>query len=293
MAFSETYDAATPQGDDSPTEADDRMVEIKAGVQERENVDHYWPLTGTEVSDDDTGEHRKLTIRTLTPAEVAALTATKAYLYRLSTDGELYFKDDDDNTIQLTSGGYIEGTSLKADSVGAAPIQIENDTYLKAANEADDDEVDLIKAGRNEADDADVAQIPDSARLATNAAPTEDTQIPNKKYIDDQITEGDWRVKAWANFSVGAAPTYTITVNDNYNVSGVTRQGSGHYRITWDTAFANTNYCVVATVDTAVGTLVACIFAQATTYVDIKIWNILSAVYDGAISLHVMAIGDQ
>jgi len=113
MAFTDTYDTATPDGDaDSPSEADDRMREIKAAVQERENVDHYWPKTGTEVSDADTGEHRKITLRTLSAAAVAALTAAKAYLYRLVTDGEFYLKDASDNTIQLTSGGKILSASL-------------------------------------------------------------------------------------------------------------------------------------------------------------------------------------
>lgn len=168
--FNNTMDTATPAGSDDPAEADDRVREIKAAVQERENVDHYWPLTGTEVSDADVGEHRKLTIRTLSADEVAALSATKAYLYRLVTDGELYFKDASDNTIQLTDIGN----------------QLPNDTFLTGTNEADDGSVDLIKAGRNVADDADVALLPDSTRLATNAAPVEDTDLPNKLYVDSR-----------------------------------------------------------------------------------------------------------
>jgi len=113
MAWARTYDITTPDGSvDSPAEAADRMNEIKAALQERLDVDHFFPLTGSEVSDTDAGEHRKITIRTLTAVAVAALTATKAYLYRLVTDGELYFKDDDDNTIQLTSGGKILSASL-------------------------------------------------------------------------------------------------------------------------------------------------------------------------------------
>lgn len=169
--FNDTYDTVTPSGNDDPAEADDRIREVKAAVQERENVDHYWPLTGTEVSDEDAGEHRKITLRTLTADEVAALTATKAYIYRLVTDGELYFKDADDNTIQLTDKGN----------------QLPNATYLKATNEADDGSVDLIKAGKNEADEADVAILSDAARMASNAAPAEDTGIANRKFVIDQI----------------------------------------------------------------------------------------------------------
>ena len=65
---------------------------------------------------------------------------------------------------------------------------VANATYLQGRNEADDDNTDMIQVGRNEADDTDVTQLPDLARLASNAAPTENTQIPNKKYVDDQVT---------------------------------------------------------------------------------------------------------
>ena len=169
MAFANTFDTISPTGSDDPSEADDRMREIKAATQERANVDHYWPLTGTGVSDDDAGEHRKVTIRTLSVVEVAALSATKAYLYRLVTDGELYFKDDSDNTIQLSDKGN----------------NLANDNYLTGTDLAETGSVDLIKAGRNEADDADVVIIPDAARMASDAAPGEDTGIANKKFVVD------------------------------------------------------------------------------------------------------------
>ena len=63
MALTNTFDTATPAGSDDPAEADDRMREIKAAVQERRNDkngvaddgDHYWPKTGTEGSDTATG----------------------------------------------------------------------------------------------------------------------------------------------------------------------------------------------------------------------------------------------
>jgi len=72
-ALTNTYDTSTPAGSDDPREADDRMREIKAAVQERMNDhngetdegDHYWPLTGTAVSDTDAGQHRMVTLRQL------------------------------------------------------------------------------------------------------------------------------------------------------------------------------------------------------------------------------------
>lgn len=104
--FSSTYDTATPAGSDDPAEADDRMREIKAAIQERENVDHYWPLTGTEVSNTDAGEHRKVLFHApiSTPSAIAA-NHGQLYLKDVSSIAELHFMDESENEIQLTSGG--------------------------------------------------------------------------------------------------------------------------------------------------------------------------------------------
>lgn len=149
--FNKTYNIVTPPGSGDPAEADDRIREIKAAVQERENVDHYWPLTGTEVSDADTGEQRKITIRTLSAVEVAALSATKAYIYRLVTNGELYFKDANNNTIQITTGGILNSLNL----TGAQTV-------------------------------AGVKTFSAIPKIPTTA-PTADAEAAGKKYVDDSL----------------------------------------------------------------------------------------------------------
>jgi len=55
--------------------------------------------------------------------------------------------------------------------------------------------------------------------------------------------------KAWALF-VGADGTVT----SNYNVTGVTRNGTGDYSVTFDTDFADTNYCPVISINDASST---------------------------------------
>ena len=84
----------------------------------------------------------------------------------------------------ITATGVITNSEIPVFTKGV----VANDTYLQGRNSADDGNVDMIKIGRNEADDTDVVQVPDKARTASNAAPTEDTQIANKKYVDDQDT---------------------------------------------------------------------------------------------------------
>lgn len=107
--FSSTYDISTPAGSDSPSEADDRMRETKAAVQERSNVDHYWPLTGTEVSDTSAGEHRKMTFQASIsdPSQVSG----KAHFYMQSD--ELRYQDDTNAAFDLTSAGSLGSTSTE------------------------------------------------------------------------------------------------------------------------------------------------------------------------------------
>jgi len=94
-------------------------------------------------------------------------------------------------------------------------------SHLVGQNEADDATVNLIRAGRNEADDTDVAQVPDLARLASNAAPTEDTQIPNKKYVDDQVQSS--QAAGTSNISL---ETDTFTDMTNMSIDLTTKGGN-------------------------------------------------------------------
>jgi hypothetical protein len=75
---------------------------------------------------------------------------------------------------------------------------VANDTYVEARNEADDGNVSLIKAGKNVANDTEVAILPDLTRLATDADPIESTDLVVKNYTDtgDNVmydTEGGYQ----------------------------------------------------------------------------------------------------
>ena len=120
-ALTNDFDVSSPGGSDDPREADDRMREIKASVQERMNDhngqtdegDHYWPLNGTEVDNDDAGQHRMVTLRQLSdnPSTLTsyATTTDLGFLYQKNdTDnGELYWQDEADNVLQLTTDGLF------------------------------------------------------------------------------------------------------------------------------------------------------------------------------------------
>ena len=139
--FNDTYDTLTPDGDtDDPSEADDRMREIKAANQERNDVDHVWDLTGSEVSDADTGEHRKITLHE--PIAKPTAVANKGFVYGKDVGGkiELYYLDEDDNEMQITTGGKLNGALLLNDSVTKAALEgtLPDGAALDAATETGD-----------------------------------------------------------------------------------------------------------------------------------------------------------
>lgn len=63
MALTPTFDKSAPAGGDSPRAGDNDMRSTKDAIQVRQDVDHYWPLSGNTVNDDDTGQHRRVVIR--------------------------------------------------------------------------------------------------------------------------------------------------------------------------------------------------------------------------------------
>jgi len=56
----------------------------------------------------------------------------------------------------------------------------------------------------------------------------------------EQIAQG--RAKAWINFN----GTGTIAIRDSFNVSSITDNNTGEYTVNFQNAFADTNYCAVA-----------------------------------------------
>lgn len=70
------------------------------------------------------------------------------------------------------------------------------------------------------------------------------SNITNVKSIrDDDGTDYPDDIKGWVNFT----GTGTVTINDSYNVSSITDNGTGDYTVNWTTAFASANYSLVVT----------------------------------------------
>jgi len=105
--FTYTLDCANPVGTMAPSVLDDYARNDKYGWQERLNVEHYFALTGTQVSDAATGQHRQ--IEFYGPITKPTSAANKSWLYAkdVSAKTELHWEDEDGDEVQLTSGGVF------------------------------------------------------------------------------------------------------------------------------------------------------------------------------------------
>ena len=110
--FTYTLDCATPVGTDAPSVLDDKDRETKSAFTERLNVDHYWELTGTQVSDAAAGQHRQ--IEFYGPISTPTNAANKMFFYAKDVDSvvEGHILDESGNEIQLTSGGILNSANL-------------------------------------------------------------------------------------------------------------------------------------------------------------------------------------
>lgn len=184
------WDETSPAGSDNISQGDNKIRELKTQIREVINVDHDFPSSG---QDTDVGQHKKVTLQEQDDLGTGDVGATILGSQTVGGKGELVYTDEDDNDIQLTSGGSIG--SATTDIIGndcdldgaihADDISIDtNDTYITSKDAAGTGTVDLIKANSS-----DIPVIPDGAQLATSGAPTEDAGIANKKYVDDKVQD--------------------------------------------------------------------------------------------------------
>lgn len=94
------------------------------------------------------------------------------------------------------------------------------------------------------------------------------TTAAGDSFVARSLGSGNWRVlsyqrasgstvapsaaKAWCAFD-GTAAGPSITSDSSYNVASITKNGTGDYTITFTTAMADANYCVIAMGDVTTG----------------------------------------
>ena len=199
MAWTYSLDTTVPAGSADPKTLDTIIQNHKKAWQERLNVDLYMPLTGTEVSDTEAGEHRQVTLRVLGADPTNEADKGWVYTKDVSAKAELHWEDEDGNVKQLTSGGDIKGDE--------GDVILTNEAYLTAVDGAGTGTVDLIKANSSdEVVTGAVTELPDTSRLNSSADPLADEQIVCKGYADGLTTK---YVSTWA--AAALSGTYTLT----------------------------------------------------------------------------------
>lgn len=174
LGWTYSYNVTTPDDSESPTLGAYRIREGKLALQELLDRDLYFPLVASEVSSEYGGLHRWVTFYEPNTAP-SSLPAGQGRLQTVTvgTMPELFYYDQNEQGTQITSNARL--------NLGDAAIS--NNAYIISINQAGTGTANLIKADVNNK-----AVLPDGALLATNAAPTVETGIAHKKYIDDSVT---------------------------------------------------------------------------------------------------------
>ena len=173
--FTYTVDCANPVGTMAPSVLDDYIRETRYGFAERLNVDHVFALTGTSLSDADTGYHRDI--------HFYSTTATDPILDFVTTGGvdELRYTDSAGSAVQFTSAGSFNVALLTSKTITTptltSPVL---NTGVSGTAVLDEDD------------------------MASNSATKIATQQSIKAYVDTQIAAAvpdDDAFGAWASKS--------------------------------------------------------------------------------------------
>lgn len=111
-----SLDETAPAGSESLNQGDNRIREYKTQNRQVLDVDHNYPTSGQSA---DAGKHKKVSL--LEQADLGTGAEGKPILGAQTIGGkaELVFTDEDNNDIQLTNAGKINGASVGITAVPA------------------------------------------------------------------------------------------------------------------------------------------------------------------------------
>jgi len=104
-----SWDETTPAGSDNASAGDDRIRELKTQIREVIDVDHDFPSSGQAS---DVGQHKQVTLQEAADIGTGAEGVPILGAQTAGGKAELTFTDEDDNDIQLTSGGKSNAAAL-------------------------------------------------------------------------------------------------------------------------------------------------------------------------------------
>ena len=193
-AWTYTYDVDTPLGTAAPSTIDDYLRLTKDAIQERQNLDHWWPLSGTEVSDAAVGQHRRIMFHSAITSPTVDV--NKGVLYMLDVDGgsglksELIWEGEDDIALQITELNTAgNGAALNITGTYENEVNFEN-----TGNAFVGDAITVTALG-----------------FITLPAGTTDTTEGNLRYDTDGDTLSYRTASAWSTVALAAANEYSCS----------------------------------------------------------------------------------
>ncbi len=109
-----SWSETSPAGSDSINAGDNAIRLLKTQIREVIDVDHDFPSSGQAA---DVGQHKKVTLQEQADLGTGAVSATILGSQTVSGKGELVYTDEDDNDVQITTGGKINTSALKSAAV--------------------------------------------------------------------------------------------------------------------------------------------------------------------------------
>lgn len=109
-----SWSETSPAGSDSINAGDNAIRLLKTQIREVINVDHDFPSSGQAA---DVGQHLRVTLQEQSDLGTGAVGTTILGSQTVSGKGELVYTDEDNNDVQITTGGKINTAALKSAAV--------------------------------------------------------------------------------------------------------------------------------------------------------------------------------
>jgi hypothetical protein len=204
-------DETKPAGSRAASLGDNDIREYKTQNREILEVNHVYPSSGQSA---DAGKHKM--VHLIEQADLGTGAEGKPILGAQTVSGkaELLFTDEDNNDVQITSGGRIRGAS----------IRLANDVSLTGRNQANSADVDIIKVNTSNQAQVTPALIPSGGVILPEiSAPTtiagqgalytKNDGSQTELYFREQSNGDEVKITSGGGLNISALRSKLVAVN--------------------------------------------------------------------------------